>query len=156
MCWLRARIRAVNAFARIHETRYCEIDLTEVIGRKAFDLNNILAIEPEFLADDAHQHDEAETSVAIVESGALDSVLFNRWLQQLVQTDGRNLYRMKGILNIDDEDRRFVVQGVHMTLEGRPGRAWAKTEVRRNEMVFIGRGLDAAGLNRGFRGCIVS
>ena len=115
---LHARIRAVNAFARIHETRRCQVDLAEVIGRKAFDLNNILAIEPGFLLDDAHQHDEAVTSVAIVEPGKVDSVLFNRWLQQLVQADGRNLYRMKGILNLDDEDRRFVVQGVHMTLKG--------------------------------------
>ena len=66
------------------------------------------------------------------------------------------MFRLKGILNLDDEDRRFVVHGVHMTLDGRPGRPWGADETRRNEMVFIGRGLDEARLNRGFRDCIVA
>ena len=153
---LRERIRGINAFARVHETERCAVDLAEVLGRHAFDLSRVLAIEPDFLLDDAHQHDETVTSVALVEPGVVDGTLFNRWLQGLVQIDGPNLFRLKGILNLDDEDRRFVVQGVHMTLEGRPGRAWSGAETRKNEMVFIGRGLDADGLSRGFKSCIVA
>jgi G3E family GTPase len=62
---------------------------------------------------------------------------------------------MKGILNMDYEDRRFVFQGVHMTLDGRPGRPWQPDEVRRNELVFIGRDLDELELRLGFSECLM-
>ena len=153
---VRDKVHGVNACARVHETERCALDLGEVLGRRAFDLSHVLEIEPDFLSEDAHQHDESVTSVALVEPGTVDGTLFNRWLHGLVQIDGRNLFRLKGILNMDDEDRRFVVQGVHMTLEGRPGRPWAGSEQRKNEMVFIGRGLDADRLSRGFKSCFIA
>jgi nitrile hydratase subunit beta len=58
-------------------------------------------------------------------------------LNRLVQEKGRDIFRIKGILNVDAEDRRFVFQGVHMLLDGRPGRPWQSGESRRNEIVFI-------------------
>jgi G3E family GTPase len=61
---------------------------------------------------------------------------------------------MKGILDIDSEDRRFVFQGVHMLLDGRPGRAWKNNELRRNELVFIGRNLSDMELKEGFQSCL--
>ena len=45
------------------------------------------------------------------------------------------------ILNIDDQPRRFVFQGVHMTLDGRPGAAYSE-QVRTNQIVFIGTQLN--------------
>ena len=51
--------------------------------------------------------------------------------------------------------RRFVFQGVHMTLEGRPGRPWQPGEPRRNELVFIGRDLDRSVLEAGLAGCMI-
>ena len=43
--------------------------------------------------------------------------------------------------------------GVHMTLDGRPGRPWRPADERINELVFIGRNLDAAALRAGFDEC---
>jgi G3E family GTPase len=63
---------------------------------------------------------------------------------------------MKGILDMDHEARRFVVQGVHMTLDGRPGKPWKSDEPRNNELVFIGRNLDRARLREGFLSCLTS
>jgi G3E family GTPase len=56
-------------------------------------------------------------------------------------------------LNLDNADRRFVFQGVHMTLDGRPGKPWRSEEVRQNELVFIGRNLDEQSLKAGFQAC---
>jgi hypothetical protein len=36
-----------------------------LLGVKAFDLNRALEIDPGFLGEDAHEHDETVTSVAI-------------------------------------------------------------------------------------------
>src|SRR5215207_9010584 len=53
---VEARIRAINPYAKLHRTQRCQIPLSEVLGRNAFDLERILDIEPEFLKADDHDH----------------------------------------------------------------------------------------------------
>jgi G3E family GTPase len=145
----------MNVIAKVHQTQHCEISLDSVLGVGAFDLKNALSVDPEFLDEDAHEHDETVFSVAMQEGGVVDGDKFNRWLYQLVQERGADIFRMKGILDMDYEDRRFVFQGVHMTLDGRPGRPWQPGETRRNELVFIGRDLNEDELRRGFHDCLM-
>ncbi|MFH7242507.1 MAG: CobW family GTP-binding protein [Spirulina sp.] len=152
---LEQRIRQMNVIAKIHQTQNCEISLDSVLGVGAFDLKNALSVDPEFLDEDAHEHDETVASVAMQEGGVVNGDKFNRWLYQLVQERGADIFRMKGILDMDYEDRRFVFQGVHMTLDGRPGRPWQPGETRRNELVFIGRNLNEDELRRGFHDCLM-
>ncbi len=151
---LELKVRGMNAIATIHSTQTCAIPLDSLLGIKAFDLKNALSIDPEFLDDAAHDHDQSVYSVAIKESGTVDSDKLNRWLYQLVQAKGADIFRMKGIVNVDNAPRRFVFQGVHMTLDGRPGKPWQTDEPRRSELVFIGRNLDEAELRTGFRECL--
>lgn len=151
---LETKVRGINAIAKIHSTQNCEIDLNALLGVQAFDLKNALSIDPEFLEEDAHEHDETVFSVAITETGTVDGDKLNRWLYQLIQERGPDIFRMKGILDMDNADRRFVFQGVHMTLDGRPGKPWRPGETRRNELIFIGRNLDEAALRAGFQSCL--
>ena len=150
---LKKRVRAMNALAKIHSTCNCDLGIDSVLGIKSFDLKNALAIDPEFLNDDAHEHDETVFSVALSETKTLSSEKLNNWFTQLLPAQGPNIFRIKGILDLDAEDRRFVVQGVHMLLDGRPGRPWKSDEIRKSELVFIGRHLDEAALREGFRAC---
>ncbi|ESA38550.1 g3e family [Leptolyngbya sp. Heron Island J] len=152
---LELKVRGMNAIATIHATQNCEITLDQLLGVQAFDLKNALSIDPEFLDDAAHEHDESVFSIAITEAGTVDSDRLNRWLYQLVQAKGADIFRMKGIVNVDNANRRFVFQGVHMTLDGRPGKPWQPDEPRCSELVFIGRNLDEAELLAGFRDCLV-
>jgi len=151
---LERRIRSANAIAKIHRTQNCELAIASILGVKAFDLKNALAIDSEFLSEDAHEHDQTVASISIVESGSVNSGKLTSWLNQLVQVQGQNIFRMKGILNVDDEERRFALQGVHMLLEGRPGKPWKPNENRQNEMVFIGRDLHEVTLKEGFQSCL--
>lgn len=148
------KVRGMNGLAAIHQTQNCDIDLNTVLGVQAFDLKNALTIDPDFLGEEAHEHDESVYSVAIKQTGTVDSDRLNRWLYQLIQDRGPDIFRMKGILDVDHAARRFVFQGVHMTLDGRPGQAWKAGETRRNELVFIGRNLDEAELRKGFESCL--
>ena len=74
---------------------------------------------------------------------------------ELLQTQGPNIFRMKGILNVAEEDNRFVFQGVHMIFDGKPDRPWKPEETRKNELVFIGRNLDSEQLRQDFQACFV-
>ncbi|MBD2434037.1 MULTISPECIES: CobW family GTP-binding protein [Fischerella] len=152
---LERRIRGMNAMAKIYRTRNSEVEMDALLGVKAFDLDRALEIDPEFLGEDAHEHDESVYSVALVAEGALDGEKLNNWLGKLLQTQGPDIFRMKGILNIAGEDDRFVFQGVHMIFEGKPDRPWKEGETRKNELVFIGRNLDEAKLKQDFLACLV-
>ncbi|HAA30733.1 MAG TPA: cobalamin biosynthesis protein CobW [Cyanobacteria bacterium UBA8553] len=151
---LEKRIRGMNAIAKIHRTRNSELEMDALLGVQAFDLKRALEIDPAFLSEDAHEHDESVYSVALVESGELDNQKLNNWLSVLLQTQGPDIFRMKGILNIKGEDHRFVFQGVHMLFDGTRDRLWKSGEPRKNELVFIGRNLDEAKLREDFRACI--
>lgn len=152
---LETRIRSMNAMAKIHRTRNAEIEMSALLGVKAFDLNRALEIEPDFLGEHEHEHDDTVTSIAIQESGAVDGNKFSDWISQLLQTKGPDIFRTKGILNIAGENRRFVFQGVHMLFDGRPDRAWKGNETPKNELVFIGRNLNESQLKTDFRQCLV-
>ncbi|MEG5036388.1 GTP-binding protein [Microcoleus sp. AT3-D2] len=152
---LEKRIRAMNAMAKIHRTRKAELAMDALLGVKAFDLNRALEIEPDFLGEHTHEHDETVTSVAIVESGAIDGNKFSDWIEELLRTQGPNIFRTKGILNVAGDNKRFVFQGVHMVFDGRPDRPWKATETPKNELVFIGRNLNENQLREDFRKCLV-
>ncbi|HEY3822283.1 MAG TPA: GTP-binding protein [Polyangiaceae bacterium] len=101
----------------------------------------------------SHTHDESVTSVGIHAKGALDEKRLNTWLSTLLREQGADIFRMKGILDIAGQEQRFVFQGVHMLFDGRPDRPWGN-EPRANDLVFIGRRLDRAALEEGFRKCL--
>jgi G3E family GTPase len=151
---LENRIRGMNAMAKIYRTRNSELEMDALLGVKAFDLDRALEVDPNFLSEDAHEHDESVYSIALVEKGELDGNKLNQWLSNLLQTKGPDIFRMKGILNIAGEDERFVFQGVHMLLDGKPDRLWKEGEQRKNELVFIGRDLDEAQLKKDFLACM--
>ena len=102
-----------------------------------------------------HEHDEEVTSVGITLPGDFHLERLNSWLSQLLRVHGLDIFRMKGVLSLRGRDERFVFQGVHMLFDGRPDRPWGN-EQRHNKMVFIGRNLDRAALEEGFRACLVS
>jgi G3E family GTPase len=138
-----ATIRAINPMVRMVGAIDGRVDVASIVDVKAFDLKNCLAIEPLLLSELEHEHDLSVISVEVREERALDGPRFFRWLNGFVQQNGEPLLRSKGILSLAGEARRWVFHGVHMTLEGRPGRPWAANEHRTSAIVFIGRGLDA-------------
>jgi G3E family GTPase len=150
------RIRLINANAEIIPTTMSQVDLDQVLGVGAFDLSRVLEMEPEFLLDTEHQHDLSITSVGIDCEGKVSVQKINEWLGWLLGERGTDIFRMKGILNMWGDDRRFVFQGVHMLFDGTPGKPWGDGEERRNRMVFIGRNLDRQDLERRFKACIIS
>jgi G3E family GTPase len=75
------------------------------------------------------------------------------WINDIVQREGPNILRSKGILAFKNEPKRFVFQGVHMILDGDVQRPWASGEPRRSRIVFIGRNLKEEELRSGFLAC---
>lgn len=146
-------VRKINKFAKIYTAQNAKVDIGGIMGVRCFDIKNILRIDPGILEETAHEHDTSIVSFAISKGGVLDGARFNRWIFDLGQEYGRNLFRIKGVLNIDDAPRRFVFQGVHMTFDGRPGKPWGKGEARTNDLVVIGKHLDKEKIRSGLDAC---
>ena len=150
---LEARMRSINAFAKLYRTEKCVVDLDKVLDVKAFDLGQRLEVDPALLTrSPEHEHSDL-TSVALQEPGPLDGKKLNAWLGGLLKTRGSDIFRMKGIVEVAGETRRVVFQGVHMLFEGKPDRPWKDGEDRTCRIVFIGRGLDAAALRASLLAC---
>jgi G3E family GTPase len=100
-----------------------------------------------------HYHDEEMQSISLRTDTPLDPDKFFPWVQDLVQKEGPNILRCKGILAFKDDDQRFVFQGVHMILDGDHQRPWQKDERRQSRIVFIGRNLPGKLITEGFESC---
>ena len=151
---LEHRIRQMNAMAKIYRTQNSEVDLDHILGVNAFDLDRALEIDPAFLGEEPHVHDETVGSISLIADGSIDVAKLNIWISNLLKNQGQDIFRMKGILNITGDDCRFVFQGVHMIFDGRRDRAWKSTEDRNNQLVFIGRNLDEGALRSAFMACL--
>ena len=75
------------------------------------------------------------------------------WINQITQERGPDILRLKGILAFPNEPKRFVLQGVHMIVDGDLQRDWREDEPRISRLVFIGRNLDRAELETAFAAC---
>jgi G3E family GTPase len=78
---------------------------------------------------------------------------FFPWIQEIVGELGPDILRLKGILAFKNDDERYVVQGVHMIIEGDHQRAWRADEKRESRLVFIGRDLPEDVLREGLAAC---
>lgn len=187
---VEGRIRAINPYAKLHKTQNCQVPISEVLNRGAFDLDRILTIEPHFMESDEgddhdhddddhdhahnegdhletdehgrtvhrhgglkHYHDEDMQSVSLRAEADLDPDRFLPWFSNLTQVQGQNILRSKGILAFKDDPVRFVVQGVHMLIDGTPQRPWKPEEPRESRLVLIGRDLDPEQLESEFQAC---
>jgi G3E family GTPase len=153
---VEARIRAINPYATLHRTQNCAVPLNEVLGRGAFDLDRIIALEPDFLEEGHHHHhDEDVQSIAVRHAGDIDPDRFMPWINALTQREGPNILRCKGIVAFPNEPKRFVFQGVHMILDGDLSGDWKPDDPRESRVVFIGRDLNEMAIREGFLACAV-
>jgi G3E family GTPase len=170
-------IRVINPSARIYRTERSNVDLTKVLDLGAFDLDRALENDPQFLEHghedhvcgpdcdhnhdhDHHHHDHAPSAIHDVtvqsislRAGEMNPKKFFPWIEKITQVQGPNILRLKGIIAFDQDDERYVVQGVHMIIEGNHQRAWKDGEKRESKLVFIGRDLDRKKIEESFLAC---
>ena len=151
-------IKAINRFAPMYHTENSIIDPNELINIGAFDLERTLDMDPEFLdTESEHEHDERVTSTSSKFEGALNVNKLEKWIGDLMQNKGEDLFRYKGVLAVKGMDQKFVFQGVHMLFGGGFSSEiapWKEGEARECRFVFIGRNLDHESLQSGLMECI--
>jgi G3E family GTPase len=100
-----------------------------------------------------HGHDidaSGIRGVSLTSEKPINGQRITQWLNDVLQTQGPDILRAKGIIDVAGEDRRLVFQAVHMILEGDFQGPWRDGDKRYSRLVFIGRNLDEAKLREGF------
>jgi G3E family GTPase len=110
---IEGEIRKLNPTTSITRCLHANVSPKELLNINAFELDRVLDFDPEFLGEEQeHQHDSSVTSVSCRIKGNVNQTMLSRWISRLIQEDGANLYRYKGILSIKGVDEKFIFQGV--------------------------------------------
>jgi G3E family GTPase len=144
----------MNPRAKMGVAKHGVSSVDDLFDIRGFNLNSILEIEPDFLTDVDHEHDDEVTSFVFRESRPLRLEPLEEFMDGLVQIYGVNLMRYKGVLNIRGQERRVVFQGVHMLMGSELGSAWRPGEKRESKMVFIGKNMPKESIMSGLSQCI--
>jgi G3E family GTPase len=173
---LSARLVHMNPRAPIRTAHFGQISIKEVLDLRGFNLNDKLAIDPAFMAeehddhnhehhhDHDHVHDEHcghhhhldEIAAFVFRSQrAFNAALLDEFLNGIITAYGPQLLRYKGILFMQGAESRVVFQGVHQIMGSDLGRAWEKDEIKESKIVFIGNNLPKSIIISGLEQCLV-
>lgn len=175
---IEGRIRGLNSNAPILHTVQARVDLALILGLQSYAADALAATDPHFLEADhgehghvcddhcdhglaeelprllaPHRHDPSVGSVSLVFDRAFDGARLDSAVRQLLGGRGDDIFRVKGIFQVQDDERRHVLQGVHRVLEFRPSTPWG-AQAPSSKVVFIGRHLQPDVLRRLLQGCL--
>jgi G3E family GTPase len=152
---LETRLKRMNLRAPIRPVHFGQAPIDELLDIRGFNLNAILEIEPDFLTDVDHEHDDDVTSFVFRADRPFDIDKLEDFFASILQVYGPKLMRYKGVIEVAGEDRRFVLQGVHMLMGSDPAGLWKTGEARSSKIVFIGREMPREVIEEGLAACLV-
>ncbi len=157
---IKETIIGVNAAAKLCCCDYAAPKGVSLLNLKAFSAKYVLDTDFENYQPVSilkkglrkeHTHSDI-SSVSIVMKGKLHPIIFDNWITLMLFSS--SMYRIKGILNMETFDKKYIFQAVGNQFVGELGPEW-KEEERINKMVFIGKKLDRKILEEGFAKCML-
>jgi G3E family GTPase len=135
---LRAELRAQNPIAPILESRFGSVEPAALFPPSFFDPDAPVTPRSVFFADDADpEHTGRCASVSLTAPGKLLWRPFEAWLRQIRIAHAENLFRVKGMLDVEGADGPVIVQGLHHVIDAPVERdAWPAGE-RKSRLVLI-------------------
>lgn len=152
---VQARLQELNPAAPIIQCSNAKVSLDEVLrARPPRGLADLPEARRAVVDGDAHHVARSGIeSVSLRASAPLDGMKVQLWLDAIASMLEGRLIRYKGFLDLAQEPRRGILQGVYELYTVSYGEEWQEDEPRATELVFIGRDLDRDMLERGMRAC---
>lgn len=145
-------VGALNPVASVVRAVQGDIDPALLLGRRGntpVDMSRALS-GGHADAHGSHRHEEAVTAVSLVLDGPVDWLGFGVWLTMLLHARGREILRVKGLLDVGGEGPLLVDAVQHVVHPPVHLDSWPD-DARRSRLVLIGRHLDAERLERSLR-----
>ena len=147
------KIREINPHAAILRGQHGKVDLKLLLDVHAFDVDRKLAVDPQFL--DELRQDRAHADIASC-SFEFDEPFVTEEFEAFVQllSEKEKIYRSKGFVSVRGATHRALFHGVNNRFTITWDRPWGADEKRASQLVFIGKKLDPARIERGLRACL--
>jgi G3E family GTPase len=153
-------VKEINHTAPLYLCDYSAPKGINILNVKAFSAKFVLATdfetyEPASIMKKGLTKDHIHTditSLSIVMKGTLHPIVFDNWITLMLFSS--TLFRIKGILNMDTFDKKFIFQAVGSQFVSELGPDWGEEE-RMNKIVFIGKKLNKKIIEEGFAKCLV-
>ncbi len=136
---VEAKARELNPHATIFRTNQSQANLKEILDMNAFNVDQKLTVDPEFLNELQNRHHHDIQSFSFEYDRAFNVEKFEFFIQKL--SENERVYRSKGFLAIAGNPRRAIFHGVNNRFTIMWDRLWEKDEVRKSQLVFIGKEL---------------
>ncbi len=101
-----------------------------------------------------HNHTKEVNSHTFIFDAPFDFGRLHLQLTVYLTFQARHLYRMKGLVWLENEDQQFILQSVGKRLNFQEKRLWKKGERKQSIIVFIGKNLQRKGLERVLNICL--
>lgn len=136
-------IQEISPFAKLHLALYGnakDVDLLNTHAYRSPAIEKSLVDYKNMVPDlFTNQHTEHRIkSYTFTFTGKVDMNSFTEWIDRYMYINTGRLYRIKGILNLDQVDYKVILQSVYDHCSFQPGSIWKPTEVRKSTVVFIG------------------
>mmetsp|Transcript_19880 Transcript_19880/g.46238 ORF Transcript_19880/g.46238 Transcript_19880/m.46238 type:complete len:575 (-) Transcript_19880:52-1776(-) len=141
------KLKHVNPFAKVLPMNLKDLEtpvpVDELCNVKAFSLDRALEFDSTFLDDaDDHMHDSSIKALGVKLSGQLNQDKLNHFFSAVLKRYPKEMYRMKGILDVKGIKERYIFHAVNCHFGGVPQGEWAEDVPRESKAVFIGKGID--------------
>ena len=147
---LSERLTRINRRAPIRVVEHGRIDLAQLLDVRGFNLNADLGGGLSLRPVNPAASIDRISSLVLRTDKALDLDRLSEFMNELLEDHGKQLLRYKGVLNIVDEPRRMVFQGVLKLYGFDWDSEWGEGEPRESVIVFIADELPEEKIRAGF------
>jgi len=151
---VEAAVRKLNPHARVFRTNHSQVNLKEMLDMNAFDVDQKLALDPQFLDELEERKHGDIVSFSFRFDRPFHVDRFESFVQELSERE--KVYRSKGIISIFQNPRRAIFHGVNNRFTIFWDRLWEKDEARASQLVFIGKNLNRGEIEKQLETCLVS
>ncbi|MDD2055191.1 GTPase [Pseudomonas putida] len=147
---LSERLTRINRRAPIRVVEHGRIDLAQLLDVRGFNLNADLGGGLSLRPVNPAASIDRISSLVLRTDKALDLDRLSEFMNELLEDHGKQLLRYKGVLNIVNEPRRMVFQGVLKLYGFDWDSEWGEGEPRESVIVFIADELPEEKIRAGF------
>ena len=165
-------VAKINDQANVYHTAFGKVNEINLLNMNAFDASEVLESSlvkakknfstGQFTLSNQSVHNSSYLlskpkhqtvhSHSFSFTAPVDFMRFEMWVNMMLNINPDSIYRMKGILNVADFDKKLIFQSVYNQHVAVSGGDWADGELRESSLVIIGKNLNrdmlASGLHQ--------
>ena len=150
---IKARVQHISPLAKVYETNFSDVSNLNILDTFSYEPKSLTSFSLDFSRLSNYQQNYTVQkqqvkkheidSYGFVIPGNFNETSFMYWLDAFLEFNQKSIFRIKGILSVEGNKNKIVLQAVRDMAMVSKGEVWTKTETRNSKLVFIGKGLKA-------------